>query len=76
MSEPSAMGTSPAATAQALPDDDPPQVRDSSHGFLLAPNTECSPEAPIANSSRLALPTTIAPALISRWAAVAVKGER
>ena len=40
VSEPSAKGTSPAATALPDPLDDPPDQRERSHGFRPAPNRE------------------------------------
>jgi|GEM_PF-595118 len=46
-----AAGTSPAATAAAEPDDEPPGIRVISHGFLAGPNPLFSPLHPMANSS-------------------------
>ena len=37
VSVPNAPGTSRAATAAALPPEDPPGVRDRSHGFMVGP---------------------------------------
>ena len=62
VSEPSASGARPAATAAADPPLDPPGVRSSAQGFLAGPNAEFSFEEPIANSSQLVLPTITAPA--------------
>src|SRR6187399_3343974 len=72
-SEPSAM---PAATATALPLDDPPGVRVGSCGLRAGPNAEFSPDEPMANSSMFVLPTSSAPACRSRDTAVASYGER
>jgi len=54
----------------------PPGTRSVSHGLRTGPQTQCSPEEPIANSSRFVLPTIAAPAAISRSTAVASNGER
>jgi hypothetical protein len=53
VSVPSAAGASPAATAAAEPDDEPPGTRDVSHGFFVGQNALFSPDPPIANSSKL-----------------------
>ena len=74
VSVPSAHGASPAATAAALPPDEPPGTRVRSHGFSAAPNAEFSLEEPIANSSWLAFASNVAPASVSRSTAVAVYG--
>jgi hypothetical protein len=44
VSEPSASGTSPAATAAGWPLDEPPGVRVRSHGLRAAPKAEFSPD--------------------------------
>src|SRR6266436_3521563 len=75
VSEPSAAGTTPAATSAADPPDDPPGTRLGSSGCFTRPNAECSVEEPMANSSMLALAAIIAPAARSRFTAVAVYGE-
>ena len=62
----------PAATAAADPPDDPPGTRDVSCGLRVGPKAEFSVELPMANSSRLVLPTTAAPAASSLVTAVAV----
>ena len=62
VSVPNAAKTSPAATAAAEPPEDPPGTRVRSHGFLVCLKPEFSVEEPIANSSRLVLPTLIEPA--------------
>ena len=73
-SEPSASGVSPAATAAAEPDDEPPGTKASSapQGLRVAPKAERSPELPMANSSMLALAKGKAPAVIKRRTHVAV----
>ena len=76
VSLPRAMVTQPAATAAALPLLLPPGVREASHGFRVGPKNECSPLPPMANSSRFALATTMAPAPSSFCKAVAVYGLR
>ncbi len=57
VSDPSASGTNPAATAAADPPDDPPGTLPVFHGFLVGPNAEFSVDEPIANSSRFVFPT-------------------
>src|SRR5436305_15210521 len=76
VSEPSATGTIPAATAAADPPDDPPGTRAVSQGFFTGPNAEFSFDEPIANSSQLVLPITTAPAALIRSIAVALEGGR
>ncbi len=71
VSEPSASGAKPAATAAALPPEEPPGTRDRQCGLRVGPNAEFSVEDPMANSSRLVLPTMIAPAWRSRVTTVA-----
>ena len=51
VSVPSAQGASPAATAAALPPEEPPGTRVWSQGFRTGPKAEFSFEEPIANSS-------------------------
>jgi hypothetical protein len=70
VSEPNAIGTTPAATATAEPPDDPPGVRAGSQGLRTAPCGECSLDEPIANSSMLVRPTITAPAASSFATAV------
>src|SRR6476660_10069590 len=62
VSDPSASGASPAATAAADPPLVPPGMRSSAHGLRTGPNAEFSFDEPIANSSQLVLPTITAPA--------------
>src|SRR5690606_25667606 len=76
VSEPSAAGTIPAATAAAEPPDEPPGTRVRSYGLRVGPNAEFSVDDPIANSSRFVFPTTTAPASRSLRITVASKGER
>ena len=74
VSDPRASGANPAATAAALPPDDPPGTRLVSRGFLVGPKAEFSVDEPIANSSRLVLPTATAPAARNRSTTVASYG--
>ena len=60
-----------ATTAAADPPDDPPGMRDVSHGFRVTPKAEFSVELPMANSSIFSRPKTIAPAIFSFCTAVA-----
>ena len=76
VSVPSAHGASPAATAAALPPEDPPGTRSRSHGLRTGPKAEFSFEEPIANSSWLVLPSSGAPAVRRRSTTVAVYGGR
>ncbi len=76
MSVPIAHGASPAATAAALPPDEPPGTRPRSHGLSTGPKAEFSFDEPIANSSWLVLPSNGAPACASRLTTVAVYGGR
>ena len=62
----------PAATAAAEPPDEPPGHAVRSWGLRVGPKAEFSVDEPIANSSRLVLPTGIAPAATSRSTTVAV----
>src|SRR5664279_209241 len=74
VSEPSASGANPAATAAAEPPLEPPGTRERSCGLRVGPNAEFSVDEPIANSSRLVLPTGTAPAATTRSTTVAVYG--
>jgi hypothetical protein len=67
-SVPSATGTSPAATAAALPPDEPPELREVSTGLRVGPNSGLShvPRKPITGA--LVLPRMIAPARSMRSA--------
>src|SRR5437764_8687837 len=76
VSVPMAHGASPAATAAALPPEEPPGTRVRSHGFSTGPNPEFSFEEPMANSSWLVLPSSGAPASRRLATTVAVYGGR
>src|SRR3954468_12167095 len=65
-SEPCASGSTPAATAAAAPPDEPPGVRDVSHGLRHAPFSSDSVTAVIPNSGVFDLPTTTKPASFIR----------
>ena len=71
VSVPIAQGTSPAATAAALPELEPPGAREKSQGFRVAPKAENSPEEPIANSSMFARPSMTAPSFFNLLVIVA-----
>ena len=71
MSDPNASGANPAATAAALPPEEPPGTRSRSCGLRVGPKAEFSVDEPMANSSRLVLPTMTAPAAASRSTTVA-----
>src|SRR2546423_15620332 len=72
VSDPSATGAMPAAAAAADPPEEPPGTRNVSHGFFTGPNAEFSFDDPMANSSQLVLPTTMAPAPSRRSITVAL----
>src|SRR5687768_16970186 len=76
VSDPSAKGAKPAATAAALPPLDPPGTRPVSWGLRVGPNAEFSVDEPMANSSRFVLPTVTAPAATTRSTTVASYGGR
>src|SRR3954454_553518 len=76
VSVPIAHGAVPAATAAALPPDEPPGTRERSHGFCTGPNPEFSFDDPIANSSWFVLPSTWMPAFWRFSTLVAVEGGR
>ena len=73
VSVPSARGTSPAASAAALPPLEPPAMRSGCRGLTTSPKCGFRPATPQANSSALALPTTIAPSASSAATAGAVR---
>src|SRR5258708_1944232 len=77
VSEPSAIGTSPAATAAAEPPDEPPAIRVRSCGLCVAPSCVFSVVKPYAYSSMLVAPMSTAPAASMRRArsASAVAGD-
>src|SRR6476646_2928700 len=60
-SDPCASGSTPAATAAAAPPDEPPGVREVSHGFRHAPFRSDSVTAVTPNSGVLLLPITTKP---------------
>src|SRR4051794_6181952 len=62
MSEPSASGTIPDASAQAAPPDEPPADLVGSTGLSVVPNTLLKVCEPAANSGTLVLPITTTPA--------------
>ena len=74
VSDPRASGAKPAATAAALPPDDPPGTFVGSCGLRVGPKAEFSVELPMANSSRFVLPMMRAPASFSRRTTVASYG--
>src|SRR6202521_4433855 len=57
-----AIGTMPAATTAAEPPLDPPGDQSSAQGFRVVPNKMLDVNPSVANSGRLVLPTTMAPA--------------
>jgi IstB-like ATP binding protein len=61
-----AIGTIPAATAAAEPPLEPPGDQSTAHGFRVGPKTRLSVCPSKANSGTLALPSTMAPAALSR----------
>src|SRR5262249_45741403 len=65
-SVPMPIGASPAATAAAAPPEDPPGVRDQSHGFAGRPKSGASVKHLWPNSGVADLPTRIEPAAFSR----------
>src|SRR5215212_2436505 len=73
VSEPSAQGASPAATAAAEPPELPPGTRVGSHGLRAGPYAEFSVDEPIANSSMFVLPSVGKPAAFVREATVESK---
>src|SRR2546423_5513208 len=76
VSVPSAHGAAPAATAAALPPDDPPGTRVRSQGLSTGPKPEFSFDEPIANSSWFVLASSEAPAAVSFSTTVALYGGR
>jgi hypothetical protein len=76
VSVPVAAGARRAATAAALPPEEPPGIRDWSQGFLTGLNAEFSLEEPMANSSQFNLPSVTTPASASFATTDASKGER
>src|SRR5690606_40208233 len=71
VSVPTAAGTSPAATAAALPEDEPQGLRSRAWGLRVSPPTALQPlmepePRKLAHSDRFALPAITAPASRSR----------
>ena len=71
VSDPSAHGASPAATAAADPPEEPPGTRATSHGLNVGPYAEFSVDEPIANSSMFVFPSSERPRARQRSATVA-----
>jgi hypothetical protein len=69
VSVPRANGTIPAATAQAEPEDEPPGTRAGSNTLRGTPYGLRTPTSPVANWSRLVLPSNTAPASSRRCTA-------
>src|SRR5690242_15488529 len=65
-SDPIAAATRPAATAAALPPDDPPGVCSRDHGLRVCPNAGPLVNGHCPSSHVLVLPTMTAPAALSR----------
>src|SRR3954465_15715861 len=76
VSVPIAMSTSPVATATADPELDPPLMYSGLRLSDTAPYGERVPTRPVANWSRLVLPTTTAPAACSAATAAASRSGR
>ena len=76
VSVPVTAGASRAATATALPPDEPPGTRVRSQGLRAGWYAEFSLPEPIANSSQLSLPSITTPASASLRTTVASNGER
>ena len=76
VSVPMAPSAMPATSAAADPPLDPPADRVVSSGLRTAPNAESSLVVPSANSCRLVLPTSTAPAAFSRAVTIGVGGGR
>jgi hypothetical protein len=70
-SVPWAIGTMPVATATAEPPEEPAGLRARFQGLRVAPNSTFTVLAPAANSGVLLLPSTTAPAALSRRTASA-----
>ncbi|MNV54497.1 hypothetical protein D3C71_1466930 [compost metagenome] len=62
----SANGTRPRATTEAEPELEPPEIKSLSKALGTMPYGERVPTRPVANWSRLVLPSTMAPALRRR----------
>ncbi len=73
VSEPIPRSTSPAASAAALPELEPPVVFPGCAGLCTVPSHSFWPSTLHANSGRFALPTTTAPARTARSTTVAFR---
>src|SRR3954466_6788086 len=71
VSVPSAKLTNPVATATPEPELEPPGMNAGSNGLRATPQGGRTPTRPVANWSRLVLPTTRAPAATRRSTTVA-----
>jgi hypothetical protein len=69
-----AAGITPAATAELAPPDDPPAMREGSHGLRVAPVSLFSVVAVWPNSGEAVLPNTTKPAASIRWTNSEVTG--
>ena len=76
VSVPRLNGTCPFATATLEPELEPPLIYSGLKLFFTAPYGERTPTKPVANWSRLVLPTTIAPAAFNLATAVASEVAR
>ena len=72
VSVPMPMSAMPSATATADPELEPPDTRSGRVACRTAPYGLRTPTSPVANWSRLVLPSTTAPASTSAWIAGAV----
>ncbi len=68
---PSSRAERPALIATAEPPEEPPAVRDGSHGLFVVPKAALYVWMSIARVERFVLPKTIAPAALSRATAFA-----
>ena len=66
VSEPWAIGPMPVASATPAPPLEPPQVSAGFHGLRVAPKTALKVLPPAPNSGVFVLPSTMAPAALSR----------
>ena len=66
----------PEARAAAEPPLEPPGVRSRFHGFRVGPNSSLSVKGMWPNSGVFVLPTTIAPAALSRATSASSKSTR
>ena len=71
VSVPIPRSTSPAASAAALPADEPPVVFPGWRGLCTVPYHGLAPRTPHANSGKLPFPTMVAPASRARCTTLA-----